>query len=298
VHDEVDTTLPESRKASRRSLILLAAVTSVAVAAQGAQEPTVEEALRLASGYLDRYEKEVVSVMCQEDYTQTIPGTSPTYASSTSAVRPTLRQLRSDFLILSDSSGWVEYRDVLRVDEQPVRDHDQRLAKLFMEPHPDARLQARRIVDEGARFNLKSDRLPFTRTLNLPMTALRFLRQENQARSTFTVDGTENGRRVIVLRFTETADEPLIGSNDGARAEGAFWIDAVSGRVNRSDLTLPGYRVTARFRVEFAEQRSLRLWLPATMDESYSRWGVIEMSGRATYSKYKQFKVDVDSTLK
>jgi hypothetical protein len=56
--------------------------------------------------------------------------------------------------------------------------------------------------------------------------------------------------------------------------------------------------VTAKFRVEFAEQRPLGLWLPVTMEESYSRKGTIEVSGKARYSKYKQFKVDTASTLK
>lgn len=80
-----------------------------------------------------------------------------------------------------------------------------------------------RIVDEGARFNLSPRRFAFNRTLNVPMTALRFLRRQNQNRSTFRVDRVEPSR--VVLRFEEEATPRLIGSEDGAPASGSFSID-------------------------------------------------------------------------
>jgi hypothetical protein len=175
--------------------------------------------------------------------------------------------------------GWVELRDTFEVDGKRVRDRDERIAQLFMKPHPNAWQQARRIADEGARFNLSPQRFAFNRTLNVPMTALRFLRQPNQYRSTFRVDRVEPSR--VVLRFQEEATPRLIGSEDGAAASGSFSIDPDSGRVLRTEFVLATRKIIGRFTVEYAEQPALKLWLPVSMVEAYRfpSWCLID--GRA-----------------
>ena len=46
------------------------------------------------------------------------------------------RTLRSDFLLVRypEDTHWQAFRDVAEVDGKPVRDHDARLTKLFLEP--------------------------------------------------------------------------------------------------------------------------------------------------------------------
>jgi len=260
-------------------------------AATRAQPVLLEDVLRDAATYLERYERDVIAVVAQEDYRQGVSGTAPR-----------ARRLKSEVLFFADASGWVEFRDVFEVDGEKVRDHDDRLMRLFLEPHPDARQQALRIVEESARFNVSPPNMRFSRTLNVPMTALRFLRRENQARSSFRLERivTLGARRVAIVRFTERVKPTLIGSKEDLRAEGGYEIDVGSGRVAQSDLVITTKSVVAKLKVEFAEQAALGLWLPAVMEEGYElQTGAFNViNGRATYSNYRQFKVATETTIK
>jgi hypothetical protein len=261
------------------------ALDSFGVAPQPPQAPEVDSVLRAAGRYLDAYERDITAVIAQEDYLQRV------------LTKARVRRLRSDLLIISDEHvGWVEFRDTFEVDGTRVRDRDQRIAQLFMKPNPNALQQARRIANEGARFNLSPERFAFNRTLNVPMTALRFLRKANQDRSVFRVDRVEPSG--VVLRFKEEARPRLIATEDGAAASGSFTIDLDSGRVVRTEFTLPSRRVIGRFTVEYAEQPALKLWLPASMVESYTfPSGASPMDGRATYSNFRMFRVETSTTI-
>ena len=136
-------------------------------------------------------ERDVTAVIAQEDYLQRVP------------VEAKFRRLRSDLLIVAEAHvGWVEFRDTFEVDERPVRDRDNRAADLFLKPNPNALQQAKRIAGESARFNLSPQRYAFNRTLNVPLTALRFLRRPNQSRSTFQIDRRD--ATGVVVGFKET----------------------------------------------------------------------------------------------
>ena len=219
-----------------------------------AQAPDLESTLRAAARYLEQYERDVTAVIAEENYRQRV----------LSEAR--VRLLRSDLLIIAEAHvGWVELRDTFEVDESPVRDRDERIAKLFMKPNPDALEQARRIANEGARFNISPTRFPLNRTLNVPLTALRFLRGPNQHRSSFQLNRVEASR--VVLKFTEQAMPRLIASDDRGAASGSFTVEPTSGRVLGSEFVLASARVVAKFIVVYAEQPALKLWLPASMTE-------------------------------
>jgi hypothetical protein len=273
----------------------LAALFGRALLAGPAQAASLDQTLAAAASYIDTFSREVAGVVAEEDYMQTFQATVVT-----------ARQLKSDMMVIGDPAfGWIEFRDVYEVDGKPVRDRDDRLAKLLNEPSPDALEQARRIVAEGARFNLQSAGFQLNRTINLPMAAMMFLRGGHQPRSRFTRDGSDTvgGQRVMVVRFEETGKPRLIASGDDAAASGKFWIVPESGRVLRTELTLASRRgtsvITAVIRTTYAEQSRLGLWLPRTMEESYiaqaangATLGAI--TGRASYSNYRKFRVEVD----
>ena len=223
-------------------------------------------------------------MIAQEDYLQRVP------------VEATFRRLRSDLLIVAEANvGWVEFRDTFEVDARPVRDRDNRAADLFLKPNPNALQQAKRITGESARFNLSPQRYAFNRTLNVPLTALRFLRRPNQSRSTFHIDRRE--ATGVVVGFREIASPRLIASEDSAAATGSFTLDPESGRVLRTEFTLPSRRVSGTFTVEYAEQPALKLWLPASMVERYVFPGGVVMDGRATYSKFRMFRVETETII-
>jgi len=246
--------------------------------------PDLDPVLVAAGRYLEQYERDVTAVIAQEDYLQRVP------------VEATFRRLRSDLLIVAEANvGWVEFRDTFEVDERPVRDRDNRAAALFLKPNPNALQQAKRITGESARFNLSPQRYAFNRTLNVPLTALRFLRRPNQSRSTFHIDRRE--ATGVVVGFREIASPRLIASEDRAAATGSFTLDPESGRVLRTEFTLPSRRVGGTFTVEYAEQPALKLWLPASMVERYVFPGGVVMDGRATYSKFRMFRVETETII-
>lgn len=98
------------------------------------------------------------------------------------------------------------------------------------------------------------------------------------------------------LAFQEFARPRLISSPDNAAAQGAFTIDPATGRITSSELAIRTGRTRIAIRVAFAEHDTLHLWLPASMDESYT--SAPPISGHATYSNFRQFKVDTETTIK
>jgi len=190
------------------------------------------------------------------------------------------------------------FRDVFEVDGRAVRERDQRLMNLFMHPNKDAVVQARRVVDESSRYNLNPWDGGINRTINQPFMALKFLRALNQGRSTFRVERSpvSEPSGPVRLTFQEFARPRLILSPDNAAAQGAFTIDPTAGRVTSSELDIQTGRTRIRIHVAFAEHEKLHLWLPSSMDESYTSVPPIE--GHATYSNFRQFNVATETTIK
>jgi hypothetical protein len=274
----------------RHILVCLAAILAGA-SLSTAQRADPSAALATVTDYLAKYEREVVVIVAQEDYTQRIA----------SAIRPT-RQLRSDLVMIPNAErGWLEFRDVFEVDGRAVRDRDDRLVRLFLKPNPNAQRQAAAIVEENARFNLTPAGIEFERTLNIPLEALRFLRQVNQSRSRFEIAGEErtaNGP-LLVLRFQEEAKPRVISSPLDEAASGRFWIEPGSGAVVRTELKMRAPNVFAVITVNYARQLEPPIWLPASMDEEYTVIDrTISITGRATYSNFRRFRVDVSSDLR
>jgi len=235
---------------------------------------------------IDRYSDPSSGLVLDEDYTQRL-----------NVNGAQTRVLKSDLLVIPDAvEGWIQFRDVIAVNGALVRDRTDRLMRLFAEPRPDARAEAKRIADEGARYNV-SGSIQLTRSLNQPLAALLFLRRVNQPRSRFELVG-DPVAGVQQLSFVETAEAPLIGTSGATPASGDFWIDPSSGRVLRSELRVRSHlanaSASATIRVRFAYDSRMRLVLPTSMDERYhleapSRAEFID--AQAKYSNARQFTV-------
>jgi hypothetical protein len=170
--------------------------------------------------------------------------------------------------------------------------------RLFTSPTADAKVQGRRIADESARFNNLPVLATIRLTLNVPMTALRYLRRSNQSRSSFSLGGVDRhgDKLVAAIGFREQLVPPLVGFNENARARGTFWIEVGTGSVTKTQLSIESRFNYARVSVDYAEQPGGRLWLPAVMNDSFGL-GRAELIGRAAYSDYKQFKVDTSTDI-
>ena len=268
------------------------AIVATPVAAPLPQRVQLSELLPRLADYVAAYERAMSAIVAEEAYEQVLTG----------AGVPLTVRTRSDLGILLDpNNGWVSFRDVFEVNGNPVQDRQDRLGRLFSGAGGDVAFEARQIAAESSRFNLSFPDFPLTRTINVPMMPLLFLRKENQSRSTFQLAGDETigGSRVAILRFRERDTPRMIATPNNAAATGSAWIDVVTGRIVKTELKMDVRDTDVELRTSYAPQAAFDVWPPVSMEELY-RIGVPRgagrrIEGRATYSNFRRFGVTVDT---
>lgn len=285
-------------------MIALGAIVRLSAAPQ---TPSVEVLLDRAAAYLDAYGEAVSGVVGEEQYLQRVANG---FYQVGSRGADTERRLVSDIAFLSDPvEGWIEFRDVQTVNGRAV-DQQQRVVELLTDPHPNAVQQARRLAELGSRYNLNLSTgkamAVIDRTINVPMSALLFLKRAHQPRSTFTLGRAQriDGVNTVVVAFEEHATPRLIGSASGRPAAGQFWIEPETGTVVQSELRFStgdrSSQTRATISVRYARNERLGLTLPSWMDEEYEAvadGGPLTLTCRATYTSYRRFGVAVDETF-
>jgi hypothetical protein len=218
------------------------------------------------------------------------------------------RKTRANMMTISlGAQGWVSFRDVFEVDGKPTRDRLERLTRILQHVDSESLQQARQIAAESARYNLQLEGMRLDRTINMPMTALYFLRAANQPRSVFRLGKAEavGGIECLTLQFSEQARPRLIATTDDAPAQGIFWIDMTGGgRVLKSQLRIEsvgarGQIVRSQTTVSYARVDKLGLWLPTVMDDAYEVPATGQVvTGHATYSDFRAFVVTTSEGIK
>jgi hypothetical protein len=193
--------------------------------------------------------------------------------------------------------AWIPFRDVFEVDGRAVRERDERLSKLLLDQTGSGFDQARRITDEGARYNIG----PVERNINVPTLALQFLHPDNLRRSAFqkTDEDRIDGVSVWEIRFEEVGVPTLIHTTGGAilPATGAFWIEPSTGVVFRSLVRaqLPGVRCEVT--VRFEPHPDLDVRVPAELKERYIGQNYL-VEGTATYKRFRRFRVTTEEVIR
>jgi len=212
------------------------------------------------------------------------------------------RKTRADlvFVRLPGDVPWSLFRDVFEVDGRKVRDRDERLQRLFQNPSPSALVQAQRIVEEGARYNIGGA----ARTVNVPTMPLMFLLARNQPRCSFRSGPRRwiSGVAAFEVEFDEVARPTVVTTSSGESlpAHGRFWIDASRGAVIRTEVVFrfdPSL-AEASFETDYEPRPRLGLWVPVLMRERYRNLPsaprvvfAAPTDATATYSNYRQFTV-------
>jgi hypothetical protein len=209
------------------------------------------------------------------------------------------RHLKSDLLLVktNDRTGWLQYRDVFEVDGKPVRDRESRVQKLFLENPAAAVQKAEEISNESARYNLGELR----RTMNLPTLPLVLFASAGVGGLSFERDGedTLNGIRAARIKYEELQRPTLVRQIEtslDAPSSGTVWIDPLTGRVLKTLIEVEAAQSTAIMTVVYKPGGTTGIWAPTEMQEVYRRPGY-EVTGRATYSKFRSFKVTTDVTI-
>lgn len=270
--------------------------------------PALDAALETAAAYLERYEARISAIGAEEEYEQVLtPLPSPLAARGRLGMpSPITRKTRANIMTIGlGARGWVAFRDVFEVDGKAVRDREERLSRVLTNVTPDSLEQARQIAAESARYNLNPETARINRTINVPMTALLFLRAANQSRSAFRLGKPErvNGIDCVTLHFSERTQPRLIRTGDDAPAQGTIWIDmANDGRIVKTELAMESggtEAVRSRTTVTYAHVDKLDLWVPAVMDETYEVTATHQtVTGHATYSNFREFKVTTSAEIK
>lgn len=247
--------------------------------------------LARVADYIDAYQRDYSSVVAEEEYDQSdwTPG----------ATTRTLR-LKSDLLLVRPDplEGWVSFRDIFEVDGSPVRERDERLQRLFLDPSMESRARLNAIRSQSSRFNLG----PVERNVNAPLFALAFLERLNQPRFHFAIKGLKavDDRQFVQLDYRETASPTLTVTLLGADqpAQGRFLVDPVSGAVAEARVLYERKDAgQMEYVVRFQRSDTLGLWLPAEMRESYNPKNKIMTLGVARYRNFRRFQVSTDTAV-
>lgn len=289
---------------------IVAATIAAPVRAQSAPDAELDQLLARATWYAIDFVNKLSSVVAEERYIQdsnvalatvAIPGLGGRGAPAMNVPRGSSkhRELRADFLIVKSAADiWTPFRDVFEVDHIPIRDRDERLAKLFLNAKPDANAdaQAKAIAEESGRYNLGA----VQRTINNPVFALVFLQPDVRQHFRFT-DGKPDrkaGPDIRVVDYVEEMRPTVISGGPGQDmpAFGRFWIENATGRVVKAEIRVEVKDLKANLTTTFRSDERLGIDVPSEFREEYDlRDG--RVSGVASYARFRKFEVKSSEEL-
>jgi hypothetical protein len=260
----------------------------------GDRVPSVKDVMRRVAGYVSAYGDKASIVVGTERYTQVTDG------NTADAQRARVTVAEFAIVKVETIHGWLGFRDVIEVDGRRLTDRDDRLVRLLTSPG-DRYDEARRLNAESARFNIGR----VERNFNVPTTVLFFFTRDRQERFKFTAKGVqEDGSWEIAYR--ETQHPTLIRTPEGKSvpSDGSIWVNPADGTIVRTVLKVGGMGVGApkgvrgagTIDVTYSHVAALGMWLPESMVEQFEIKGRDTrdtITGRATYTNYRQFQTSV-----
>jgi hypothetical protein len=271
-----------------RALCLFLALAIATPAA--AQAPTAMELAGRASRYVSTFIETFSNVVAEETYEQ----------ESTWSRGGQRRELKSDFLLIlpPDSTVWVPFRDVFEVDGRAVRDRQERLTKILLQPTKSALDRAYQIAQEGARYNIEAS---MKRTINNPLVALAFVQAEAHLRFRYSIDRQDaaEGAGVWIIEYREEARPTFIkGAFDkDLPVHGRYWINRADGRIIRSEMNVEDPSVGAKITTDFQQDDRFKIDVPIRMSEIYRLINGRVVTGIATYGRFRRFGVSTDEKI-
>jgi hypothetical protein len=250
---------------------------------------TLAAVLGRAAAYVATFERQLSAIVAEEHYVQTV---------ARQAMLPSRTELRSDLLLVHarNASDWAEYRDVIDVDGQPVRDR-------VGPPSGVTDLQA--IVEASARHNIGD----IVRTFNTPLFALRFLEPANQSRFAFkkgknatpvtvsaeavTPGAFRTSTEVWVIEYKERSHPTMVRTPErkDVPSHGRFWIEPETGRVLMSEVISENRHVRATIDVSYQSEPLMGVLVPIEMREWYDGGpGKTHIEAVATYGRFRTAK--------
>jgi hypothetical protein len=258
-----------------------------------------------AAAYVNEFERRLAAIVAEERYRQdwtALPRGRDELASNKARHVDLVSRLL--LVKLSTPDQWMQFRDVLEVDGEPVRDRDERVAKLFERRTITSDAQIRALIDASTRYNVGD----VVRTVNTPLFALKFLEKANQSRFKFklvtnrvpaTVERApelpgafRTSTEIWVVEYDEKARPTIIRDREsGGRdvpTHGRFWIEPESGRVLMSEVIAENRTVRGTIDVSYQSEPLMGLLVPVEMREAYEGKPTgSRVETVATYGKFR-----------
>jgi len=283
--------------------------------ALAADPVTLDQLLNRSAWYLDYFIDQFENVVAQEDYMQDSSAPLPSFVpfsggrgggvmvpppSATDLARARHRDLRSDFLLVKspETLDLIPFRDVIAVDGVAVRDREERLARLFLNPTKDAMAHARAVSEEGSRYNIGNMKT----TLGNPVFGISVLQLTYQPRFRFSLGKEDRsvGVGVWTVDYQEVASPAMIRGEAGRElfSHGRVWIDAQTGRVLRTELQVEQPAIRAKVTTTFRLDPKFDIAVPSEMREVYTFANGNTVKTVASYGRFRRFDVTADEEIK
>lgn len=291
---------------------LAAVLLTTASRAQESPAPTAALPLVLskAATYVEVYASHLSGLVMEESYVQDVEQINRFGYRTNTRGGVSHRVLKSDLLLVrpQGSDAWMQFRDVFEVDGKALRDRNDRLEKLFLQPSKSTAAQAEKIVRESARYNIGD----IERTINLPLLAMTILDREIQPNFQFRSPDPNGDLKLpksaafaarsgaVMIEFNETTVRTMITTPQGKnlRAHGRFWFAMPDAEVLMTELAVEDYTLSATIHVAYDRRPGLAVPAPVEMHELYvNRLNSSKVEGTATYSNFREFNVKVDEQI-
>lgn len=263
-----------------RTAIAGALVLTLGLAPRAQADDALDALLTRVAAYVQQFVNQFSGVVAEEQYEQE------------QSVPHRKRELKSDYMLVKEPGGsdFLMFRDVSEVDGKPVREQQERLTKLFLEPFSDAVARARDIMRAADKYNLVN-----VGNINNPLLAMALLQDVYQPHFHFTLSGIDKkvGPDVRVVHFEERLTPTILhgNANSDLPARGLAWIEEPTGRVVKTELQVGSRTFPVRIDTTFATDGTLHMDVPVEMREWYPD-GVGEITGVATYQHFRRFQVN------
>jgi len=275
----------------RRTSIAALALAAMCVAGStervSAENVPVKDLLPRVGAYIRTFIDSFSNVVAEESYKQEI--TSPRRK----------RQLKSDLMLVKypGAEAWLVFRDTFEVDGKSVRSEPERLTKLFVEPPESAMRRAREITSASEKYNLAN-----IGTINNPLLVLALMQEQNHERFRFTLGNIDKslGPDVRILQFQEMRTPTLIklDGNSDVFTNGLLWVEQATGRVLKTQFNLGRRGSGIEIITTFQRDPDLQIDVPVLLKEWYPDGSGGDITGEASYSRFRRFQVTTQDELK
>jgi hypothetical protein len=263
----------------RPLLTLLVAVAIALGAGQPARTQSVdinELRARVAAQAL-RFITQFSDVVSEEEYDQRF------------TISKRKRSLKSDFMLVA-YPGRTElvmmFRDVREVDGKPVRDKQDRITKLFLEPFNNAIRRAQDIQRDGLRLSVDNGRLMD------PLAVVTYLQAQYQGGFRFSLGDLAASLGPDIREISLT---PIPARGKVAKPARA-WVSEATGEIVKTELR-SGFGARAEVTTTtFGLDPALKIRVPLEMRDEIPR-GSDDFIGTAKYSNFRRFDVRTEAEV-